>query len=97
MSGNGNNAQMYGLTSASLVTGVVGQALLFNGYSTYIATPVTTQLSDFTVCAWYDAPGDSKAYNRIVDKDHTTGFWLGKNGSDMTSWGGGVTSSCASA
>jgi hypothetical protein len=92
VSGNGNTGQLVGMsTTTSPVAGKVGQALKFNGtIQNYVMTPLTTTLNDFTVCAWFKDDGVINYFERIVDKSFSTGLWLGRNGLNANSWGGGV-------
>lgn len=66
----------------------------FNG-SNYLQTGYTTALTDFTICVWFKASGNTGGYDRIIDKLYTTGTMLMRNSSSANSWGGGVLESTA--
>jgi hypothetical protein len=54
-SGNGNNGTLYNMTAASPVQGKIGQALSFDGATTYVSlasSPITTVANPSSVCAW---------------------------------------------
>ncbi len=89
-SGGGRNATCTGITCPSAgVAGKFGTAVSFNG-AQKITTPVNDTLGDFTVEVWFKDDGDNRAYERLVDKNYTSGFWLGRNNATPNSWGGGV-------
>ncbi|MDD4877825.1 MAG: LamG domain-containing protein [Candidatus Nanoarchaeia archaeon] len=55
-----------------------------------IQTELTEPLKNFTLEVWFKDDGSIISYERIADKSYTTGFWLGREGSTASSWGGGV-------
>ncbi|MEN1680770.1 MAG: LamG-like jellyroll fold domain-containing protein, partial [Planctomycetota bacterium] len=58
--------------------------------SDYIDTGYTSSLGDFTAAIWFrDFENSPRAYERIIDKDFTAGFWLGRNNS-AAEFGGGI-------
>jgi hypothetical protein len=69
--------------------------LTFDGIDDYISTNYTTSLNDFTVCVWFKQVGSVIGYQRLVDKNYLNGFWVGRNGTNANSWGGGVYESSA--
>lgn len=81
--------------SGSLVNGPTFDSanlgsIVFDGVDDYIVTPYNVTLLDFTVGAWFKSNGLNNTYNRIVDKDYASGFWIGRNFNIINSWGGGV-------
>lgn len=87
LSGNGNNgALISGITFSSNN----GGTMVFAGTSNNrVQTSFAPTYTDFTVCVWFKDSG-SPQYGRLIDKDFVTGFWLGREGSNPNSWGGGV-------
>jgi len=70
----------------------LGTAVSFAGASTSgITTPITTAFTDFTCMVWFN---DNTPINfeRLVDKNFSAGFWVGRNGT-TNQWGGGVLES----
>jgi hypothetical protein len=65
---------------------------VFDGGDDFAATNYNTALTNFTACVWFKTSDSTNvAAARIIDKNFTTGFWLGKNSSGAAnSWGGGV-------
>ena len=68
-------------------------ALSFDGVNDYVSTAFNTALTDFTIELWFKDNGVRSAYERLVDKNYSTGFWLGRNSATANSWGGGVRQS----
>jgi len=66
------------------------RSLDFDGTDDYVLTTFTEELEDFTVCLWFYSDGAEVAYERLLDKSHSGGFWLGRNDNNANSWGGGV-------
>lgn len=93
--GSGYNGTLYG--SPVFTTGVAGaQALVLDGVDDYALTTFTSALTDFTVCAWFKDDGVVNGHNeRILDKNYSSGMWLGRNANIPNSWGGGVRESAA--
>lgn len=56
-----------------------------------ITTSYNIALGDFTACVWFNPTADS-AFQRIVDKNYATGFWIGQGGGTAY-WGAGVRQS----
>ena len=67
-------------------------ALDFDGSNDYVATTNTMQMLDFTVSVWF-RPTTVNLYNRLVDKNFSTGFWTGRNFDGGSNWGGGILES----
>lgn len=86
----GNNGT---ITGATKTIGKVGQALSFDGSSNRVTTTLNSQLNDFTVSVWFKDDGVIQTYERLVDKNYVSGFWLGRNGATANSWGGGILES----
>lgn len=57
--------------------------------ASYVTTGVANTFGDFTACAWFKHTG-GQPFGRIIDKNFTTGFWMGPNNATYTSWGGGI-------
>lgn len=55
----------------------------------YVKTGVTNTLGNFTACSWFKHTAGN-GFSRILDKNFSTGFWLGMNNMTTTSWGGGI-------
>jgi len=68
-----------------------GGSIVFDGVDDNATTTFNTALEDFTICCWFK-PTDSSnpGYARLLDKNFTSGFWLGKNAYTANSWGGGI-------
>lgn len=66
------------------------RSLDFDGVDDYVLTLFTEALGDFTACLWFYSDGAEVSYERLLDKSHSNGFWLGRNGTNANSWGGGV-------
>ena len=65
-------------------------SISFDGVDDYVNTIFTTQLDNFTICAWFKCSGITSSYPRIADKNYQNGFWFGKEASLANKWGGGV-------
>jgi len=75
-SGNGNNGNLvgFGATSSAVVAGKIGQALKFNGSTSYVNVPTISIPSDITVSAWVF----SQNFNQngmIVEKEPVNTDW----------------------
>ena len=86
-SGNANNGT---LTNGPTFSSANGGSIVFDGVDDYISTNYTTSLNNFTVCVWFKQVGSVIGYQRLVDKNYSNGFWIGRNGTNPNSWGGGV-------
>lgn len=93
-SGNGHNID------ASLGTlQWTAQGMFFNGTwdaaggsgtgTTQQVSDITTALTDFTVQAVFKSVAVTN-FGNIASKNSTTGFWLGRNGTTASQWGGGI-------
>jgi hypothetical protein len=76
-SGQGNTGALVGLgTTTAPTMGKIGQALTFDGSTSYItagdANGANVGLSDFTISAWIKTPAAGSGFPRIVDKDFGT-------------------------
>jgi len=87
VSGNGN--------SGSLVNGPTfsNNSIVFDGVDDYVNTSITTTYNDFTIGVWFKQVGNIIGYQRLLDKDYISGFWIGRNAGVANSWGGGVLES----
>ncbi len=84
-SGSGNNGLMVGMsTTTSPVIGKIGQALSFNGISSYVDIPMTFTPAQMTVSIWFKANSLTGDNPRFVANGHTDaddkGFQLMVNG-----------------
>lgn len=87
LSGVGGTSSI--LSGASLET--LNSSVTFDGLSGAIQSSYGPQLNDFTVILWFRSTLTSTFnYNRLVDKNFSTGMWIGRNASTGGSWGGGV-------
>lgn len=78
-SGQGNNGQIGGMsTSTSPVAGKVGQALYFNGSSSYLTMGNVDNINGpITISAWvYCQNATSPAFPQIIQKDANEGYTL---------------------
>jgi hypothetical protein len=82
----GNNGTLVGGLTYSSAN---GGSIVFDGSNDYVSTSYAPTFNDFTVIAWFKSTSNV-GYSRIVDKDYINGMWLGRNGSNANSWGGGV-------
>ena len=92
-SGNGNTGTLSttGSTLPQWVPGKFGDALLFShSAQSNVLTTLTTQLTDFTACAWFNPQNTTNNFERIIDKAYDNGFWLGHNQAAANEWGGGI-------
>jgi hypothetical protein len=91
-SGNGNTASLGGSPATPSASSGChrGTCLSFDG-GDWANTNITTALTDFTACVWFNDSNDG-AFGRLLDKDAISGFWLGHAGepADPASYGGGV-------
>jgi hypothetical protein len=87
---------LVGTNNGTLVNGPTfnsanGGSIVFDGTNDFVSTTYNAALTNFTVCAWFLADLINPAAARVVDKNFTNGFWIGKNSSGAAnSWGGGV-------
>ena len=86
---------LVGINNGTLVNGPTfnsanGGSIVFDGSNDYVSTTYNAVLTNFTFCAWFRQSGSVISYQRIVDKNYITGFWVGRNGTTPNSWGGGV-------
>jgi hypothetical protein len=86
LSGNGNNGT---LVNGPTYNSANGGSIVFDGTNQYVSTSYAPTFNDFTVIAWFKSTSNV-AYSRILDKDYISGMWLGRYGSNVNSWGGGV-------
>jgi hypothetical protein len=87
VSGNGNSGT---LTNGPTFS---NNSIVFDGTNDYVNTSITTAYNDFTIGVWFKQVGNIIGYQRLVDKDYISGFWIGRNASVANSWGGGVLES----
>jgi hypothetical protein len=76
-SGNGNVGTLNNLPASSGVTGQIGQALSFNGTSTYISVPqssILQPLAAITLSAWV-FPKSTTNNQWVISRPYTTGAW----------------------
>jgi hypothetical protein len=87
LSRSGNNGT---LTNSPTFNSANGGSIVFDGTNDFVSTTYNAVLTNFTFCAWFRQSGSVISYQRIVDKNYITGFWVGRNGTTPNSWGGGV-------
>lgn len=59
-----------------------------------IITNFTSQLNDFTACAWYKSMGKSpSSYDRLLDKRYDSGFSVMRDAGSNNRWGGSILNS----
>jgi hypothetical protein len=88
VSRSGNNGT---LVNGPTFNSANGGSIVFDGTNDYVSTTYTTALTDFTAGAWFFANSTGNPSTRILDKNFTNGFWIGKSTSGAAnSWGGGV-------
>jgi hypothetical protein len=76
-------------TGITYAAGKLSSGAVFAGTTSKIDTPVSSAFGDFTACAWFIC-NTTINYQRVLDKAYDVGFWLGRNASNATQWGGGV-------
>jgi hypothetical protein len=87
LSGSGNHGT---LISGVSFANSSGGTLVFAGTdNNRVQTNLSTAFTDFTIGIWFKDNG-SLGYGRLMDKDFSNGFWLGRNGGTANSWGGGI-------
>jgi hypothetical protein len=89
---NNNNGS---LVNGPTYSSANGGSIVFDGVDDKVQTSYGPQLGDFTVIAWFRSTGGILDYNRIVDTDYISGLWIGRNSTNVNSWGGGVLESSA--
>jgi len=67
-------------------------SIVFDGVDDQVSTPFNDALGDFTACAWFKKDSNIDTYERILDKNYVSGFWVGRKSTSNT-WGGGVRES----
>ena len=89
LSGLGNNGT---LTNGPTFNSANGGSIVFDGVDDYIATNYNAQLGDFTAIAWFRSsnPIVGKGYDRILEKNYSLGFWMGRYNNVANQWGGGI-------
>jgi hypothetical protein len=85
-SGNGHIGT---LTNGPTYDSANGGTIVFDGVDDYVSTNYNTALTDFTVGVWFKSTNVS-GYQRVLDKNYTSGFWIGRNTTLANSWGGGI-------
>jgi hypothetical protein len=90
VSGNTNNGT---LTNGPTFSSANQGSIVFDGVDDKVQTSYGPQLGDFTVIAWFRSTGGTLDYNRVVDTDYVSGLWVGRNSTNVNSWGGGVLES----
>lgn len=90
-SGNGFTGTLgTGVVFTNIPGGTHG--LYFNGLGS-VSTTCNTVLGDLTANVWFYAVSGSNAVSltaRLIDKRYDIGFWIGKSGTSLTNWGGGI-------
>ncbi len=86
---NSNNGTKLAAGQPVETVGKIGMAQSFNENGK-ISTPLNTAFGDFTVETWFKDASPVSAYERLLDKSYTAGFWLGRNNAVANSWGGGI-------
>lgn len=66
-----------------------------SGSLQHLITDITAAYSDFTIVVLYKDRGTATSYERLVDKDFSSGFWIGRNDTAANAWGGGVRETSA--
>lgn len=76
------NAPAYSFVSASM-------QFYGNVRNTYIGTNFLRAVNDATVICIYKSLSITGTYERLVDRNFSTGFWLGRDSNTANRWGGG--------
>ena len=79
-----------GTFNGTLVSGPTWgvDGVVFDGSNDVITTSLTTQFTDFTAMATVRINAGAGNASRIIDKNFSTGFWLGKAFADNQAGGG---------
>lgn len=79
-----------GTFNGTLVSGPTWgvDGIIFDGSNDVITTSLTTQFTDFTAMATARINVGAGVASRIIDKNFSTGFWLGKAFADNQAGGG---------
>jgi hypothetical protein len=86
LSGNG-----YGLTKYYVTYQEGPSSFNFPGVDVnYIDTTCNLESNDFTCSVWFKNDSSIRAYERLIDKSFSLGFWIGRQNNIANSWGGGV-------
>ena len=93
ISGGGSNAFLG--NSPSYSNNNLGSVQFDSGLEQYGQIDYTTQHYDFTACVWFkrDTSVSRIDQERILDRNPSSGFWMGRNLTNASSWGGGVLES----
>ncbi|MGK5085427.1 LamG-like jellyroll fold domain-containing protein, partial [Bdellovibrionota bacterium FG-1] len=62
----------------------------FNVGTQNVLTSLATAFNDFTVEVWFKSNSTIGGYERLIDKNYISGFWMGRSSTTAGSWGGGV-------
>ena len=90
ISGNNNNGT---LTNNPTYSGANCGTIVFPGnIDNRVQTSYGPTFTNFTISLWFK-DNNSVDYGRLLDKSYTGGFWLGRNSSIASSWGGGILES----
>lgn len=66
-------------------------SIKFDGTDDYMTSSVSDTLHDFTAVLLFRHYGAAQnSYERVVDKNYVDGFWIGRDGTSVDQWGGGV-------
>jgi hypothetical protein len=84
-----NNNNSGSLVNGPTFSSTDGVSIVFNGTNNYIATSYAPTFNDFSAIVWFKSTANI-TYGRIVDKNFSTGMWVGRNSNIANSWGGGV-------
>lgn len=63
----------------------------FDQVDDYLETPYVATLTDFTAIVVYRARYTPNRTERLVDKEYSTGFWMGRDGTTADAWGSGIS------
>jgi hypothetical protein len=84
----------YGSTMSAVTYDTITKSFDFPAVDTnYIASTCTRQDTDYTLMVWFKDDGTIRTYERLVDKNYVSGFWLGRNNNIANTWGGGILES----
>jgi hypothetical protein len=89
-SGNGNSAT--GITTArpTYKTNIIGSLPVLRFATSKMTTSYAPPVTDFSIFIVYKDSGAATAFERLIDKSFSQGFWMGRANTGSNSWGGGI-------
>ena len=90
--GVGTNATAF-TTGPTYVVNVRNALPIYRFANNSCRTTASYSFTDFTFYVVFNNTGGNQEYERLLDHDFVNGFWFGRNGNNVNSFGGGVRES----